>query len=323
MKRLVDQSLYEILEVPPDASTMEIERACARALELYGPGSLATYSLVGPEETALLKDRIEEAKRTLLDPEARARYDARLAAEALAAEAAVRIASTGSGAVAAGPQRPWRAPPTPTPPPHPERRHVPEPTPPEPEREAEAEAEGAQEAPPAARVEERPEANVEAQRAGMGPAAPAAPSEPAAPRADGEGAGEAARAEATAPPAPPPAAAAPVEPVAPPPGPAPILLKKEIRPEPREFPIPDGAVWSGEALRKVRESRGLSVREVCERTKITPYHLDNIEQERFSLLPAPVYLRGILVAVARELRLDGQKVARSYLERMAAAGALR
>ena len=35
---------------------------------------------------------------------------------------------------------------------------------------------------------------------------------------------------------------------------------------------------------------------------------------------APVYLRGILLALARELRLDGQKVARAYLDRAAAAG---
>jgi hypothetical protein len=35
----------------------------------------------------------------------------------------------------------------------------------------------------------------------------------------------------------------------------------------------------------------------------------------------PAYLRGIVMCIARELRLDGQKVARSYLER--AAGAAR
>ncbi|HSN14263.1 MAG TPA: helix-turn-helix transcriptional regulator, partial [Anaeromyxobacteraceae bacterium] len=123
--------------------------------------------------------------------------------------------------------------------------------------------------------------------------------------------------EASAPSA--PAVATP----APAPAPAPILLDREVVAEPphRELPIIEGAIWTGEALRKVRESRGLSVRELCDRTKITRYHLENIEAERFSLLPAAVYLRGILVAVARELRLDGQKVARSYLERMSGAGA--
>ncbi|MFT3916244.1 MAG: helix-turn-helix domain-containing protein [Anaeromyxobacteraceae bacterium] len=52
---------------------------------------------------------------------------------------------------------------------------------------------------------------------------------------------------------------------------------------------------------------------------MTRHHLENIEADRFSALPAPVYLRGILFGLARELRLDGQRVARSYLERMAAA----
>ncbi|HSN16227.1 MAG TPA: DnaJ domain-containing protein, partial [Anaeromyxobacteraceae bacterium] len=111
MKRLTDQSLYEILEVPTDAASTEIESAYTRARDLYAPGSLATYSLMAPEEAAILAERIEEAKRVLLDPELRARYDAALNAAASARDAALRIASTGSGAVAAGPQRPFLVPP--------------------------------------------------------------------------------------------------------------------------------------------------------------------------------------------------------------------
>jgi cytoskeletal protein RodZ len=57
--------------------------------------------------------------------------------------------------------------------------------------------------------------------------------------------------------------------------------------------------------------------QMSERTKVTRHHIENIEMERFDKLPAPVYLRGILMSVARELRLDAQKVARSYLERAA------
>jgi cytoskeletal protein RodZ len=59
---------------------------------------------------------------------------------------------------------------------------------------------------------------------------------------------------------------------------------------------------------------------MSERTKVTRHHVENIEAERFSALPAPVYLRGILLTMARELRLDGQKVARAYLERVTAGG---
>lgn len=310
MKPLAEQNFYEILEVRQDAAAPEIESAYARARELYGPGSLATYSLVAPEEAALLAARIEEAKRILLDPESRARYDAGLAAVAEAAETAVRIAATGSGAVAAGPQRPWLVPPamTPRPPPPPP---APEPAKVEPPAQPKVEAEeAAKEAPAALETKEEGPKAEEAK-----PVAAVDGAEPVIePKAEIAEAPVEAVVAAPAPVAPVP----PEPPSAPPPGP--ILLKKEVSAEPqRAFPVPDGAVWSGEALRKVRESRGLSVRELCERTKITRYHLENIEGDRFSLLPAAVYLRGILVAVARELRLDGQKVARSYLERMSAA----
>jgi cytoskeletal protein RodZ len=54
---------------------------------------------------------------------------------------------------------------------------------------------------------------------------------------------------------------------------------------------------------------------------VTRHHIENIEADRFDVLPAAVYLRGILLSIARELRLDGQKVARSYLERVTAASA--
>lgn len=78
MSRLSDQTLYEILELEPEASAEEIDRACQRARAIFGPDSLATYSLVTPEEAALLAGRIDEARAVLLDPDARARYDARL-----------------------------------------------------------------------------------------------------------------------------------------------------------------------------------------------------------------------------------------------------
>jgi cytoskeletal protein RodZ len=84
--------------------------------------------------------------------------------------------------------------------------------------------------------------------------------------------------------------------------------------------MPDDAAWTGDALRRVREARGLTIAQIADRTKVTRHHVENVEAERFAALPAPVYLRGILLALARELRLDGQKVARAYLDRAAASG---
>jgi cytoskeletal protein RodZ len=83
--------------------------------------------------------------------------------------------------------------------------------------------------------------------------------------------------------------------------------------------VPEGTPYTGEVLRSAREARGLSVEQVCERTRITRQHVENLEADRFERLPPPVYLRGMVMALAKELRLDAQKVARSYLEAVAAA----
>ena len=198
MKRILEQSFYELLEVSPSATPEEIERAWERAHVLYGPGSLAAYTLLTPEVAAALATRIDEAYEVLLDPEARAAYDARLPAED------------------ARPARP------------------------------------AQDAPPL--------------------------------------------------PAPAPA---------PPPPPA-------VDP-PRPFVPPEGSAWTGELIRQAREARGLTVAQMAERTKLSRPHIEAVEAERFAELPVAVYLRGIVMCIARELRLDGQKVSRSYLERASGA----
>ena len=77
--------------------------------------------------------------------------------------------------------------------------------------------------------------------------------------------------------------------------------------------IPSDAEFNGELLRRVRESYGLSLQQVAERTRITRIHLENVEADRYDRLPATVYLRGILVNLARELRLDPARVSKTYL----------
>jgi Helix-turn-helix domain len=122
---------------------------------------------------------------------------------------------------------------------------------------------------------------------------------------------------------PPPAEPVFVEPVPvpPPPAPPPARAADERRPElptrPREgrlkLDIPADAEFNGELLRRVRESYGLSLQQVAERTRITRIHLENVEADRYDRLPATVYLRGILVNLARELRLDPARVSKTYL----------
>lgn len=289
MKRIADQTLYEILEIPQDASPPAIEAAVERARELYGPGSLATYTLMSPEEAASLVARIDEARTTLLDPEARKRYDASLAPREGEVRAAVNGSLGGNGVTGVNGSNAIQGAATPVFTPVPiipalPATAAPPPPPPEPAVRAPAAPEGPPPVIPA-RAPIRLDREIPAAEA----TAPAATAEATAP---------APAATAEAPSAPPPA------------------------PAEAEVPMPEGAAWTGEALRRVREARGITVQQIAERTKVTRYHVENIEAERFGALPAPVYLRGILLSLARELRLDGQKVARAYLDRAAASGQL-
>jgi cytoskeletal protein RodZ len=81
-----------------------------------------------------------------------------------------------------------------------------------------------------------------------------------------------------------------------------------------EADLPADAPVTGEALRRVREALGFSLKDLAARTKIGHWHLENIERERYADLPAQVYLRGFLTSLARELKLDPQRVAKGYLE---------
>lgn len=82
---------------------------------------------------------------------------------------------------------------------------------------------------------------------------------------------------------------------------------------PRGVDIPADAEFNGELLRRVREARSLSIQQLADRTRISVRHLENVEADRYTALPPPVYLRGILMNLARELGLDPLRVSKSYL----------
>jgi len=392
VKPLAEQNLYELLEVPFDAPESEIVRAWERVEALYGPGSLATYTLISPDEAALLGRRLEEALTVLLDPAARKAYDARLSG--------TPAPRAGRAEDLSGLPAPARLPPI-IPPLAPTLAAGAPPAPEVPERplpSGEAETglraaslgsdndvgflpeeedlsleEDASAAPSAlAEPEAVAEASVPAEE--EGPPAPdlAAEAGEPLPLALAPPEEAPAAALAAAPPSAEPEAAsgAPVGGEAPPipldlrvpapaeepPAPA-ILLSVLARPAPipldtplpvsppfaavaeaagrgapspasaprptfgeRMF-VPEGAPYTGEVLRRAREARGLTLQQMGERTKIARYHLEHLEADDYGRLPAVVYLRGMLMAVAKELRLDGQKVARSYLQALSDAAA--
>jgi hypothetical protein len=88
---------------------------------------------------------------------------------------------------------------------------------------------------------------------------------------------------------------------------------KAREPRPKPIELPPHTEFNGELLRRVRESRGLTLSQLAERTRISSKHLENIEADRYAALPATVYLRGMIMSVARELTLDPLRVSRSYL----------
>lgn len=75
MRRIEDLTYYEILEVSPEASLEEIQRAYEHARETYHADSLAIYSLFSEEEIVKIQAAIEEAYRVLMDEALRKSYD--------------------------------------------------------------------------------------------------------------------------------------------------------------------------------------------------------------------------------------------------------
>lgn len=99
---------------------------------------------------------------------------------------------------------------------------------------------------------------------------------------------------------------------------------RRARPEsltpPRPAPaIAPDADLSGPFMRELRESMGIELREISERTKISTAYLGAIEGEEFGRLPAPVYVRGFLVEYAKMLGLDVTRVLETYFQRFVAA----
>jgi curved DNA-binding protein CbpA len=167
---------YEVLGIEPSATGDEVEEAYRRCVVLYGEGSLATYSLLEPEEVAAVRARVHEAYSVLHDPERRREYDA-------------------------------------------SPRSFDPPEPPEPE---------------------------------------------------------------------------------------------DVRPEPGVLPEP----VTGADLRRVREARGVALKEIAKASKIGVRFLEYIEADRHADLPAVVYLRGFLQEYARAVGLHPQRTAGSYLARI-------
>ncbi len=73
------------------------------------------------------------------------------------------------------------------------------------------------------------------------------------------------------------------------------------------------ALTFGSWLRREREIREIPLHEIAEVTKISIRYLEALEQDRFDVLPAPVFAKGFLKEYARYVGLDPDDVINSYL----------
>ncbi len=69
------QSLYDALELTPDATPQEIRSAYLRLKSAYGKDNIAHYTLFSRDETEKMLQNIENAYVTLSNPEKRKGYD--------------------------------------------------------------------------------------------------------------------------------------------------------------------------------------------------------------------------------------------------------
>ncbi len=69
----------------------------------------------------------------------------------------------------------------------------------------------------------------------------------------------------------------------------------------------------GDWLRRQREMREISLRDIADRTKISLRYLQAMEDNRFDLLPAPIFAKGFLREYARYVGLSPDEVVNHYL----------
>lgn len=87
-----------------------------------------------------------------------------------------------------------------------------------------------------------------------------------------------------------------------------------VRNEELEKEIADCDNWNGDMLKKVREYKNVTLERLSEIIKVNSYYIKAIEAMTPNNLPAPVFVRGYVVQMAKELGLDNKLVADSYMK---------
>jgi flagellar biosynthesis protein FlhG len=90
-----------------------------------------------------------------------------------------------------------------------------------------------------------------------------------------------------------------------------LMLQAELARE-----ITSETQFTGGLLRRVRESQGVELTDIAQRTKISVAHLAALETEATQELPAAVYVTGFVQTVAKFLKLDPAQVSKTYMRRL-------
>ena len=208
-------SLYDLLELTPDATPQEIRSAYLRLKSAYGKDNIAHYGVFSREETELMLKNVENAYLVLSNPEKRRAYD------------------QGHGMNPGIPTAPLA-------PPEPAHDSWPHPT--------------------SANLASLTLSRTESLQQGS-------------------------------------------------------PLRESVVSEPDAVIGPE-EIWSGPTLRKIRESRRITLEDLSDYTRISRSYLHALEEENFAKLPAVVYVRGFLQQISKRLKLPVDQVTRHYLERM-------
>jgi flagellar biosynthesis protein FlhG len=88
---------------------------------------------------------------------------------------------------------------------------------------------------------------------------------------------------------------------------------RELPPAPEITPDTE---FDGALLKAMREARGLDLKQIAKRTKISLQYLEALEDDDFGALPALVYVRGFVAELAKCLALDPAHVSHSYVRRV-------
>jgi curved DNA-binding protein CbpA len=80
-----------------------------------------------------------------------------------------------------------------------------------------------------------------------------------------------------------------------------------------ERKIADTTQFTGSFLKEIREYKNVTIERMSEMTRISKTHINALESEDLTKLPAEVFVRGYVYQYAKVLKLNPDQVAASYL----------